>query len=353
MPRLIGFVSPPEDEPSEGSNGSSRSLRSGEVAHGAPGDRAPGSGNGAYPGGYPYNSALDMQKLGGLNEPRIGAPDAPNVASPYGDQRPGGRPYADARGPREEFYSGDSSGGGGRPGGNWNGAHASGGGGGSGGEDFYSGDSSGAGGDGGPGKVHEISATSLQDMRRVSISMGRATSWLRVVHSGYGQDAWQAALQDHGLTVLQAQSPAEGAYVRVPEDKSAEDMVIFLTEINRNVRRRTRFRDMNRANKSRLQFKCEPFVVTPDVDQIPELVRTSRFVATSMQWHGSGSGHSSGTSEGIHGLNSGNSGDFLHPKDPDFLRDGAPYGAPADRGLQVPFGGARPGGSPKPRVYHL
>jgi hypothetical protein len=155
-----------------------------------------------------------------------------------------------------------------------------------------SGDSAGDGS--GPGKVHEISATSLQDMRRVSISLGCATNWLRVVHSGYGQDAWQLALQEHGLTVLQAQSPAEGAYVRVPDDKSAEDMVIFLTEINRNVRRRTRFRDMNRANKSRLQFKCEPFLVTPDEDRIPELVRTSRFVATSLQWHGSGSGASSG-----------------------------------------------------------
>ena len=44
-----------------------------------------------------------------------------------------------------------------------------------------------------PGKIHEISATSPQDVRRVSASLGRATSWLRAMHSGSGQDAWQAA----------------------------------------------------------------------------------------------------------------------------------------------------------------
>merc|ERR1719387_2686399 len=203
-----------------------------------------------------------------LNEPRIGAPRIGNAypeparSSPWNS---GNKPPAPERG------------------------------------NLDSGDSSVAGDGGGQGKVHEISATSLQDMRRVSISLGCATNWLRVVHSGYGQDAWQLALQEHGLTVLQAQSPAEGAYVRVPDDKSAEDMVLFLTEINRNVRRRTRFRDMNRANKSRLQFKCEPFLVAPELDQIPELVRTSRFVANSLQWH-SGSGASSGTSgEGFSG----------------------------------------------------
>ena len=43
----------------------------------------------------------------------------------------------------------------------------------------------------------------------------------------------------------------------------------------------------------------------------------------------------------------GNSGDFLHPKDPDFLRDGAPYGAPADRGLQAPALATTCGLSPK------
>jgi hypothetical protein len=193
--------------------------------------------------------------------------------------------------------------------------------------------------------VHEISATSLQDMRRVSISIGCATNWLRVVHSGYGQDAWQLALQEHGLTVLQAQSPAEGAYVRVPDDKSAEDMVIFLTEINRNVRRRTRFRDMNRANKSRLQFKCEPFLVTPDEDQIPELMRTSRFVATSLQWHGSGSGASSGDGS-IH--NSGSAALALNSRDDGGYRDGA-----FKDERSYAYGNQKSANVPKGRVYHL
>ena len=82
----------------------------------------------------------------------------------------------------------------------------------------------------------------------------------------------QVELQKQGLTVLHAPSLSEGSYIRVPEDKTLEDMVINLTEINRNVRRR--FRDMPRANKSRLQFKYEPIVVPPNSDQIPELVRT-------------------------------------------------------------------------------
>ena len=59
--------------------------------------------------------------------------------------------------------------------------------------------------------------------------------------------------------VLQAQSPAEGVYVRVHDDESAEDVVIFSTE-NRNVRRRMRFGDMNWAKKSRLHFKYKPLL---------------------------------------------------------------------------------------------
>lgn len=79
--------------------------------------------------------------------------------------------------------------------------------------------------------------------------------------------------------VLQAQSPAEGVYVRVHDDESAEDVVIFSTE-NRNVRRRMRFGDMNWAKKWRLHFKYKPYFVTLDADQVTDLVRTSRLVTT-------------------------------------------------------------------------
>jgi hypothetical protein len=131
--------------------------------------------------------------------------------------------------------------------------------------------------------LHRISPSSLQDMRRVSKQLQRDTTWFRVVHSGYGQDAWRVAVQTHGLTVIRAHSPAEGTYVRIPEDTSPEDMVLVLTEINLNVRKKTRFKDMNRANKSRLQFKVEPFVVSATESEKPVLVHTTRFAGLAYQ----------------------------------------------------------------------
>jgi hypothetical protein len=132
--------------------------------------------------------------------------------------------------------------------------------------------------------IHRISPSSLQDMRRVSKQLQCDTTWFRVVHSGYGQDAWRVAVQSHGLTVIRAHSPAEGTYVRIPEDTSPEDMVLCLTDINLNVRKKTRFKDMNRANKSRLQFKVEPFVVSVASDgEKPALVHTTRFAGLASQ----------------------------------------------------------------------
>jgi hypothetical protein len=43
-----------------------------------------------------------------------------------------------------------------------------------------------------------------------------------------------------------------------------------------NVRRKTRFKDMNRANKSRLQFKSAPFNISPWSVQRPTLVPQTR-----------------------------------------------------------------------------
>jgi hypothetical protein len=121
-------------------------------------------------------------------------------------------------------------------------------------------------------------------MRRVSKQLQRDTSWFRVVHSGYGQEAWRAAVQHHGLVVIQAHSPAEGTYVRIPDETSPEDMVLMLTDINLSVRRRTRFKDMNRANKSRLQFKVEPFVVSASMEsEKPVLIHTTRFAGLACQ----------------------------------------------------------------------
>jgi hypothetical protein len=53
--------------------------------------------------------------------------------------------------------------------------------------------------------------------------------------------------------------------------------------MNLSVRRRTHFDDMNRANKSRVVFKCEPFTVAPTGDERPVLVRTTRFSQGAQQ----------------------------------------------------------------------
>ena len=49
----------------------------------------------------------------------------------------------------------------------------------------------------------------------MSKQLQRDTTWFRVVHSGYGQEAWQTALQDHDITVLHSVSAAEGACLRL------------------------------------------------------------------------------------------------------------------------------------------
>ena len=63
----------------------------------------------------------------------------------------------------------------------------------------------------------------------------------------------------------------------IPESAAPEDVVRALLQINLSVRRRTHFDEMNRANKSRVVFKCEPFTVAPTGDERPVLVRTTRF----------------------------------------------------------------------------
>jgi hypothetical protein len=126
-------------------------------------------------------------------------------------------------------------------------------------------------------KPHRLSPSSLQDMRRVSKRLNCLTTWLRAVHSGHGQDLWRSELENKGLVVVHAPSPAEGAYILIPESAAPEDVVRALLQINLSVRRRTHFDEMNRANKSRVVFKCEPFTVSPTGDERPVLVRTTRF----------------------------------------------------------------------------
>merc|ERR1719375_988368 len=58
-----------------------------------------------------------------------------------------------------------------------------------------------------------ISPLSAQEMRRVSRNLNCVTTWLRVVHSGYGQEAWRDELAREDLTIVHAKSCAEGTYV--------------------------------------------------------------------------------------------------------------------------------------------
>jgi hypothetical protein len=126
-------------------------------------------------------------------------------------------------------------------------------------------------------KTHRLSPSALQDMRRVSRRLSSTTTWLRAVHSGHGQDLWRIELESKGMVVVHSPSPAEGAYVLIPPCTTPEEVARALLQINLGVRRRTHFNEMNRANKSRVVFKCEPFTVHPTGDERPALVRTTRF----------------------------------------------------------------------------
>lgn len=269
MPRLIGAWNEPA-EPSGDARPDARARewdREVSLKASTRSARSGRNGSSSSSGGG-HASALDAQRPGGLNKMRMNAPDVPRVSAAYADQKP----YADQRPYADQQNSGRSY------------SRST--------EEFFSGESSGDGS--APGRVHEMSVAAFRDLRRVSNSLGRATSWLRVVHNGYGQDAWEAALQAHGLVIRRAQSPAEGTYIRVPVDKAAADLVILLTEINRTVRRNSFSHDLNPAtSKSRLQFEYKPYVVTPDaVDEAPDFVRTSRCIPNGpgwqwpMQWQG-------------------------------------------------------------------
>ena len=77
--------------------------------------------------------------------------------------------------------------------------------------------------------------------------------------------------------VVHGPSPAEGAYVLIPPSTTPEEVANTLLLMNLNVRRRTYFTGMNRANKSRVVFKSEPLTVSPTGRNMPVLVRTTRF----------------------------------------------------------------------------
>lgn len=280
MPKLIGYVVKGKQAASGGpgsaSGSGSEKTGSGSGTR-ASGDRKAVSPPDAGARGYPEQGLFDpatnpLSGLQGLDGPRLGPPPDAYVEHfiPVDEATPQIRSIA-----IRDLHSepAPSSSGGGRQAGTESSMS----------ENDASSHASSTSKDSRKG-LHRISPSSWQDMRRVSKQLQRDTTWFRVVHSGYGQEAWRAAVQNHGLVVIQAHSPAEGTYVRIPDETSPEDMVLMLTDINLSVRKRTRFKDMNRANKSRLQFKVEPFVVSSATDsEKPLLVHTTRFAGLAAQ----------------------------------------------------------------------
>jgi hypothetical protein len=125
--------------------------------------------------------------------------------------------------------------------------------------------------------VTTVSQPSFEEMQRESRKLNRTTSWLRVVHRGYGQVAWRNELQNMNLTIVHGPFASEGDYVLIPEWLCAQNIVDMMTETNLKVRKIVWFRAMKRANKSRVLFKWEPFTVSPHGDVKPTILETKAF----------------------------------------------------------------------------
>jgi hypothetical protein len=131
-------------------------------------------------------------------------------------------------------------------------------------------------------KIHRLSPAPLNSMRQVSQSMNCETIWIRIMHTGHGQDLWKADIESMGLVVVHGPSPTEGSYVMIPPWTAPEEVVYTLFHRNLSVRKRSGFPDMKRANKSRVTVKCEPFTVSPTATDKPRLVPTERFARFEM-----------------------------------------------------------------------
>merc|ERR1719352_1067837 len=89
---------------------------------------------------------------------------------------------------------------------------------------------------------------------------GAPRTWLRVVHSGYGSQAWAEALKDSVHTHVTTARHQEGIYVLLRKGAAVADLVDDLMAMNLEVRKKTQFKEMKRSNKSRLQFKASVMV---------------------------------------------------------------------------------------------
>jgi len=113
--------------------------------------------------------------------------------------------------------------------------------------------------------VSRVSKAAADRMRLLTqLWRQTATKWVRVVHSGYGNQAWKHDLKNSSHTFVAACSHPEGSYVHIPDGTTVDQIVDDLMEMNLAVRKKTQFRDMKRANKSRLQFKA--LITVPSAD---------------------------------------------------------------------------------------
>ena len=83
------------------------------------------------------------------------------------------------------------------------------------------------------------------------MKLNRDTTWLRVVHRGYGQVAWRNELWTTKLTFVHGHFAAEGDYFLVSEELSVKTIVDMLTKLNKEIRKLVWFSAIKRANKSR------------------------------------------------------------------------------------------------------
>lgn len=86
---------------------------------------------------------------------------------------------------------------------------------------------------------------------------GATVRWIRVVHSGYGNEIFADEVAATGYSLVGAKSRQEGYYIKAPEDQDIPSFVERLKAINKTCRDRSAFKEMKRSNKSRVHFKSE------------------------------------------------------------------------------------------------
>merc|ERR1719482_969622 len=65
------------------------------------------------------------------------------------------------------------------------------------------------------------------------------STWVRLVHSGYGSQTWVQDLRDSNHVHIVTERPQEGIYVRVPTGEPVNDLVDKLMAMNLVVRKKT------------------------------------------------------------------------------------------------------------------